>query len=137
MKEFVTKAVVNNLDKVMQFVSTELEAAGCLPKIQMQIELAIEEIFVNVANYAYYPETGSVTVCMDLQPDGSAVSITFIDQGVPYNPLAKKDPNVSVPTEQRQIGGLGIFLVKKVMDDVQYEYTNGSNVFTIMKRLLP
>ena len=135
MKELDIEALVDNLDAVLAFVDEQLEETDCPPKIQMQIDLAVEEIFVNIANYAYQPETGPATVRVEVTPDGSAVSITFIDHGVPYDPLAKADPDVTLPTEQREIGGLGIFLAKKTMDDIRYEYINGSNILTMQKNL--
>ncbi|HAM68839.1 MAG TPA: ATP-binding protein [Ruminococcus sp.] len=135
MKELDITAVLENLDTVLQFVDTHLEQAECSPKIQMQIDLAVEEIFVNIANYAYHPETGPATVRVEVRPDGSAVTITFIDQGVPFDPLAKADPDVTLPSEQRKVGGLGVFLVKQNMDDIQYEYLNGSNILTLKKEL--
>lgn len=135
MKELDIEALVDNLDTVIAFIDEELEAAECPPKIQMQIDLAVEEIFVNIANYAYDPETGPATVRAEVHPDRSAVSITFIDRGVPYDPLAKADPDLSKSAEEREVGGLGIFLVKKTMDDIRYEYVNGSNILTIVKGL--
>lgn len=135
MKELDIEALVENLDEVLQFVDTQLENAECSPKVQMQIDLAVEEIFVNVANYAYDPEVGPVTVRVEVLPDASAVSITFIDHGVPYDPLAKADPDVSKAADERQVGGLGIFLVKKNMDDISYKYVNGSNILMIKKNL--
>lgn len=135
MKELEIAAITDNLDEVLAFVDGQLEAADCSVKIQMQIDLAVEEIFVNIASYAYQPETGPATVRVEVKPDGSAVIITFIDHGVPYDPLAKEDPDVTLSTEDRAIGGLGIFLVKKNMDDIRYEYKNGSNILTIVKGL--
>ena len=135
MKELDIEALVDNLDKVMEFVDAELEDANCPMKIQMQIDLAVEEIFVNIANYAYDPETGPATVRVEVDPDGSAVRITFIDHGVPYDPLAKSDSDITQAADERQIGGLGIFLVKKTMDDIRYEYVNGSNILTLKKNL--
>ena len=135
MKELDITAVLENLDTVLQFVDTHLEQADCSPKIQMQIDLAVEEIFVNIANYAYHPETGPATVRVEVRPDGSAVTITFIDHGVPFDPLAMEDPDVTLPSEQRKVGGLGVFLVKQNMDDIQYEYLNGSNILTLKKEL--
>lgn len=135
MKELDIEALVDNLDKVMEFVDAELEDANCPMKIQMQIDLAVEEIFVNIANYAYDPETGPATVRVEVDPDGSAVRITFIDHGVPYDPLSKSDPDITQAADERQIGGLGIFLVKKTMDDIRYEYVNGSNILTLKKNL--
>lgn len=135
MKELDIEALVDNLDKVLQFVDAELEDTDCSPKIQMQIDLAVEEIFVNIAHYAYNPETGPATVRVEVRPDGSAVTITFIDHGIPYDPLAKEDPDITVQAESRQIGGLGIFLVKQTMDDIRYEYKNGRNILTVEKNL--
>ena len=102
-------------------------------KAQMQIELAVEEIFVNIAKYAYSPEVGRAKVRVELEQDPLKVIITFIDQGMPYDPLAKEDPDVTLSAEQRDIGGLGIFLTKQTMDDVEYEYKEGQNILTIKK----
>ena len=135
MKELFIEATTENLSDVLGFVDEQLEAAECPMKVQMQIDLAVEEIFVNIANYAYDPETGPATVRVDVAPDGSTVTITFVDNGVPYDPLAKADPDITLSADERQIGGLGIFLVKKNMDDVKYEYVNGSNILTLKKGL--
>lgn len=135
MNELDIEARSENLDAVLQFIDEQLAGTNCSAKNRMQIDLAAEEIFVNIANYAYNPETGPATVRVEVKPDGSAVSITFIDRGVPYDPLAKADPDVTLSAEQRAIGGLGIFLVKKSMDDIRYEYVNGSNILTIEKGL--
>lgn len=133
MKELDIVAKTENLDAVTDFVNEQLEAAGCPMKILMQIDLAVEEIFVNIANYAYSPEEGPATVRVQTDNEKSTVDITFIDHGVPYDPLAKQDPDVTLSAEQRAIGGLGIFMVKKSMDDVTYEYRDGHNILTIKK----
>ena len=99
----------------------------------MQVEIAVEEIFVNVAHYAYAPNTGSVTVGVKISDDPRFATITFKDGGKPYNPLAKPDPDVTLPADEREIGGLGIFMTKKVMDELSYEYTDGKNVLTLKK----
>ena len=135
VKELDIAAVKDNLDAVLQFVEEQLEDTGCSPKTQMQIELAVEELFINIASYAYYPETGKATIHVEIPPEQQQISITFIDHGIPYNPLAKADPDVTLPFAQRKIGGLGIFLVKKNMDDMRYEYVHGSNVLTIIKKI--
>ena len=135
MKELEIEAVLDRLDDVIGFVDTELEAADCCAKKQMQIDLAVEEIFVNIVHYAYSPGTGPATIRFAVSPDGSAVSITFIDNGIPYNPLQKEDPDLTLSTEERAVGGLGIFLVKKNTDDLFYEYVNGQNVLTLTKKL--
>ena len=131
--ELTVEAKDENLEQVLAFVDGQLEALECSPKTQMQIDVAVEEIFVNVAHYAYAPEVGSVTVQVETAPETKRVTITFIDRGVPYDPLAKPDPDVTLSAEDRQIGGLGIFMVKKSMDDMKYEYRDGQNVLTIEK----
>lgn len=136
MKELIIDALTDNLPQVLRFVDEQLEAANCPMKIQMQIDIAVEEIFVNIAHYAYDPEVGTATVRVALTPDPLSVDITFIDDGVPYDPLAKADPDVTLSAEERQIGGLGIFLVKKSMDDVKYEYIDGHNILTLKKGLV-
>ena len=135
MKELELAATTENLNAVLAFVDEELEAVGCSMRSQMQIDIAVEEIFVNIARYAYNPEVGKATIRVEVQPEPLAVSLTFLDQGVPYDPLAKADPDVSLSAEERQIGGLGIFMVKKTMDDVQYRYENGKNILTLKKTL--
>lgn len=133
--ELIIEANVDKLDEVLEFVDSFLEEQDCMPKIQMQIEVAVEEIFVNIAHYAYNPEIGMATVRVVVLEDPLAIEITFLDNGVPYNPLAKPDPDLTLAADERQIGGLGIYMVKKSMDDVRYEYNAGKNVFTIMKKL--
>ncbi len=104
-------------------------------KIQMQIDVAVEEIFVNIANYAYGTGEGPATVRINVDNQNKIVDITFIDNGVPYDPLAKEDPDITLSAQERQIGGLGIFMVKKSMDDVTYEYRDGHNILTLKKGL--
>ncbi len=135
MKELTIDAKVENIDVVTEFVNAELEALDCPVKAQMQIDVAIDELFGNISNYAYNPEVGPATVRVEVTEDPLAVVITFIDGGVPYNPLSKADPNVNLSAEEREIGGLGIFLVKKTMDDIAYEYKDGKNILKIKKRI--
>ena len=135
MKELTIEADVNNLDDVLAFVDEQLEAHGCTHKVQMQLDVAVEELFVNIAHYAYNPDTGNATVKVEFQEDPIAVIITFTDKGVPYDPLAKPDPDVTLSAEERQIGGLGIYLVKKSMNAVNYEYRDGKNILSITKNL--
>lgn len=135
MKELNIEAKVENLDEVLEFVDAELEARDCSPKIQMQLDVAVEELFVNIAHYAYKPETGIATVRVEIIEEPLSIVITFIDSGKPYDPLAREDPDVTLSAEERQIGGLGIYLVKKTMDDVIYKYEDGKNILTIKKTL--
>ena len=133
MKELTIEAKVANLQQVLDFVDENLKSMRCPMKILIQIDVAVEEIFVNVASYAYAPNTGSVTVQMELQEHPRTVVITVIDSGIPYNPLAKEDPDVTLSAEERAIGGLGIYMVKKSMDKMEYEYTDQKNVLKMYK----
>ncbi|MBQ7245401.1 MAG: anti-sigma factor antagonist [Firmicutes bacterium] len=133
--ELDIEATDDNLQTVMDFIDQKLEALDCPPKIVMEIDLAVEEIFVNIAHYAYAPEIGKAKVRVEVEENPLTVMITFIDQGMPYDPLARQDPDLTLPAEERDIGGLGIFLTKQMMDDVSYEYKDGSNVLKLKKSL--
>ena len=133
-EELILPAVVENLEEVQAFVAERI-GADCPFKIRMQIDLAVEEIFVNIASYAYAPGEGEARVRVRVSDAPSAVTITFRDRGVPYDPLARDDPDVSTLASDRQIGGLGVFLTKQIMDEVRYEYTDGQNVLTMKKNL--
>ena len=135
MKEITLDATLDNLDEVLAFVDGCLEEAECPMKAQMQIDVAVEEIFVNIASYAYEPQTGSATVRLEIEQDPKSVVITFLDRGVPYNPAAKEDPDISLPAEERKIGGLGIYMVKKSMDKMLYERRGEHNILTIIKHI--
>ncbi len=133
--ELELEARAENLPEVQSFVEKRLEDAGCPMKAQMQIGVAVEEVFVNIASYAYAPEIGNATVRVEVSDDPVTVTITFVDHGVPYDPLKKEDPDVTRPADEREIGGLGIFMTKKLMDDVIYEYRDGHNILTLKKKL--
>ena len=135
MKELTIAATVENIEAVTNFVNEQLEALDCPMKAQMQIDIAIDELFGNIAHYAYNPEIGKATVRVEVIEDPLAVVITFIDNGVPYDPLAKADPDTTLSAEEREIGGLGIYMVKKSMDDITYEYKDGQNILTIKKKI--
>ena len=135
MKELTVAATVENIEAVTNFVNEQLEALDCPMKAQMQIDIAIDELFGNIAHYAYNPEIGKATVRVEVIEDPLAVTITFIDNGVPYDPLAKADPDTTLSAEEREIGGLGIYMVKKSMDDITYEYKDGQNILTIKKKI--
>ena len=133
MKELKIEARTENLPDVLGFVDALLEERECKMKPQMQIDVAVEEIFVNIAHYAYTEGVGEARIQVDFEGDPLSVVITFIDSGTPYDPLAKEDPDVNKPAAEREIGGLGIFLTKKNMDEVAYEYSGGKNIFTMRK----
>ena len=133
--EIELEAVTDNLPQVLSFLEEHLEEAGCPPKAQMQLSVAAEEIFVNIAHYAYAPERGTAVVRVEVAEEPLAVTLTFIDHGTPYDPLAKADPDVTLPAEAREIGGLGIYMTKKLMDDAAYEYRDGKNILKLKKNL--
>lgn len=136
MKEITVPALLEKLDDVIAFVDSQLEEHDCPMKVQMQVDIAVEELFVNIAHYAYNPEIGEATVRLGVGGDPLQVTIQFLDGGKPYNPLAKEDPDVSLSAEERNVGGLGIFMVKKSMDDISYAYEAGKNILTIKKNLI-
>ncbi len=135
MKELRIEAAIDRLDEVLAFVDTELELMDCPMKIQMQIDVAVEEIYVNIASYAYMPGRGDAIIRLDTDPQRRRVAVTFIDSGIPYDPLAREDPDVTLSAEERGIGGLGIYMVKKSMDDMSYRYENGHNILRIEKQI--
>ena len=135
MKKITTEASIENVNIVTEFVDEHLESMDCPMKAMMQINIAIDELFSNIAFYAYKPDKGPVTVSVEVAENPEAVIITFIDQGIPYDPLATKDPDTSLSADERNIGGLGIFLVKKSMDDITYEYKDGQNILKIKKNM--
>lgn len=135
MDKLTVEAKTENLEEVLGFVDRHLEEKECSPKVNVQIDVAVEELFVNIAHYAYSPGTGSATIGVEMFEDPAAIAITFTDQGKPFDPLAKEDPDITLSAEERQIGGLGIYMVKKSMDDVTYEYRDGQNILRIKKNL--
>jgi sigma-B regulation protein RsbU (phosphoserine phosphatase) len=130
-KKLIVSAVVESLDEVLAFLTERLEAIACPAQAMNQILIAAEEIFVNIAHYAY-PNSGSAEVCFTA--NDNEVIIAFSDNGKPFNPLEILDPDIKKSPEEREAGGLGIFLVKKLMSSVAYEYTNERNVLTITKK---
>ena len=133
LNELTLEATIENLAQVMAFLEQHLEEAGCPLRTQMQITVAAEEIYVNIASYDYAPGTGEATVRLEITDDPASVIITFIDSGVQFDTLKKADPDITLSAEERGIGGLGIYMTKKSMDEVRYEYTDGKNILTLMK----
>ena len=135
MLELTVEAKIENIPKVTEFVDKILEEYDCPIKEQTQIDVALDEVLSNVANYAYEKKDGSVSINVDVSDDPRQVTITFTDDGMPYDPLKKEDPDITLGADERPIGGLGIFIVKKTMDDVIYEYKDGQNVLQIKKNI--
>ena len=133
-KELTLEAKIDNNERFTDFVNTELEAMDCPMKAQMQIDTAIDEVLANVAAYAYGDGTGPVSLRIGQEDEPRAVTIRFTDSGIPFNPLEKEVPDsISLSADDRPIGGLGIYLVRKLMDDVAYEYKDGKNVLMLKK----
>ena len=135
MKELTILAAIENIPEVTAFVDAELEEAGCPMKVQFQIDVAVEEIFINIAMYAYAPGTGSATVRIKVDRNEKVAEITFIDSGVAFNPLLQKEPDTTLPAAQRAVGGLGIFMVKKSMDEMHYAREGEQNILRIRKSI--
>ena len=135
MRKLTLDAKLNKLDEVLTFVDSTLEEMRCPTREQMQLDVAVEELFVNIASYAYAPGAGRATIIIETETDPPAIEITFIDSGVPYNPLLKPDPDVTLSAAERKIGGLGIYMVKKSMDSMVYKYLKGCNILKIKKKL--
>ncbi|MGM9579998.1 MAG: ATP-binding protein [Anaerovibrio sp.] len=133
MKEITLEATVENIGVATDFVEEFLDEIACPLKAKMQLNIAIDELFGNIAHYAYQGGEGKATVQVEVLENPRAVCITFIDSGVPYNPLEKADPDITLSAEDRSIGGLGIFMVKKNTDDMQYSYCEGRNRLKIIK----
>jgi anti-sigma regulatory factor (Ser/Thr protein kinase) len=135
VNRITVKATKENMTAVMAFLDEELEKADCMIKAQTQVDVAVDEVYTNIASYAYPSVVGDATIEFEVDDATGIASITFRDQGIPYNPLEKEDPDINLPAEERPIGGLGIFLVRKLMDEVLYRYENGSNILTIRKKI--
>ena len=135
MKELTLPATVGSIARATAFVDEQLEALDCPMKAQMQIDVAIDELLGNIAHYAYAPGTGDATVRFDFDEAARVVSVTFLDSGVPFDPLSREDPDVHASAAERGIGGLGIYLAKKTMDRVDYRYADGKNILTIQKHI--
>ena len=133
MNQLKTEAKTENLELINDFLAENL--IGCPLKLLMQTQLAVEEIFVNIAHYAYKDKTGEVNVLCELDKEKNLFTIIFEDTGIPFDPLKREDPDVTATAEERNIGGLGIFLTKKLMDEVSYENKDGKNILTLMKKM--
>lgn len=135
MSEITLNATVENIELAMKFVNEELEKINCSEDNIAIIDIAVDEIFGNIAKYAYQSEEGVAIVRFESFNNEKTVKISFIDEGIRYNPLEKEDPDITLSLEEREIGGLGVFIVKKSMDDMIYEYIDNKNTLTIIKNL--
>lgn len=133
MRTLEIAAKRENLEKVISFINDLLKENGCSAKEQRKIEVTVEEIFVNIASYAYAPRTGNAVINAEVRGEPKTLTMIFEDGGARYDPVAKEDPDITLPISERKVGGLGIFLVKKNMDYVNYEYKDGKNILTLKK----
>jgi anti-sigma regulatory factor (Ser/Thr protein kinase) len=132
VKEIVVDSKFENVKTLTDFVESSLEPLNPSPKAIMQIGVAIDELFSNVVRYS---GSSNMKLILNVNEDVLTAKLTFIDEGVAYDPLKKTDPDVSLPAEDREIGGLGIFLVKKIMDGVEYKRDGQKNILTVVKKL--
>ena len=135
MNELKLDATVANIEEVTEWVNEQLNEAGCSVRARIQIDVAIDEIFSNIAKYAYPEGNGKASVKLEITENPLTAVITFTDSGLPFNPLKTKIPHIGRKAEEREIGGLGIFMVKKSMDDVSYERSGNFNILKITKKL--
>ena len=135
MKTLTVPAERDQLDVVQSFADEALDQVSCTLEIRLQLQIAVEELFVNIASYAYAPDRGEAVIGCRVEQEPPSITIQFRDWGKPFDPLAKKDADITLSAEERGIGGLGIYMVKNSMDDVRYQYENGQNVLTIHKNL--
>jgi len=133
--EITVSAQIDSIPVITEFAEGMLTEAGCDMKTITQINIAVDEIVSNIARYAYAPDVGDVTVEVDITKHPKAVSVTFTDSGKPYDPLKEEDPDITLCADERELGGLGIYVVKKSMDEMHYEYADGKNILTIVKKL--
>lgn len=134
MNEIIVPAKIEYLDRVMSFVKECLSGYD-IDHIEYALELGVEELFTNIVNYAYTEMTGEVVVRGEIELTPLLCRFSFIDRGIPFNPLEREMPDTGLPIEERPIGGLGIFLVRKLFDEIYYEYKDHCNVFTVVKKL--
>ena len=135
MQSITTEAKMENIERITVFMDREMEKINCPARQQIQIRIAIDEIVSNIVRYAYRQETGTVTVQFDYNESDRSILLTFSDKGFPFDPLQQAAPDITLPAEKRKIGGLGILLVRKTMDEVSYVRENGKNILRIKKKI--
>ena len=133
--EKTMQASLESIPEITGWVDQLLTKAGCTVKARRQIDVALDEILSNIARYAYPEKEGSMTVEIDMDEETGMLSLTFRDEGVPFDPLAKEEPDVTLGVRERAVGGLGIFLVKKMMDEVIYRREGKQNILRLYKKV--
>lgn len=132
-KKLIYEAILPNLQALTSEIISALERFDCSAKLLSKVNISVDEIFTNICSYAYPSGTGNVEISINVYEEPGRIVIQFSDEGIPYNPLEKSNPDVTLSADERPIGGLGIFLVKKMMDEIDYKYCEGKNVLTILK----
>ncbi len=135
MKTITLAAKIDSIAEATAFMDAELEMVDCPMKAQVQLDIVLDELFSNIARYAYKGGDGEASVSFGFDPETRTVSIVLKDRGIAYNPLEKEEPDVTLPLDKRPIGGLGIFLVKKNVDKMTYARRNGQNILTVLKKI--
>jgi anti-sigma regulatory factor (Ser/Thr protein kinase) len=135
VNELEIDATLENLKSVNEFIKKILNENKCSKRDEMSLKMAIEEIYINIVNYAYTPNIGKVKINSEVKNDKFSIVLNFIDEGKPFNPLEQDEPDFDLDVEGRDAGGFGIFIVKDKVDDISYEYKDGKNILTIKKNL--
>lgn len=133
IEQLTMEATIDNLPQAVGLVERMLEGINVPMKDSVMMAIVTEELFVNIANYAYKPHTGLVTITAETNTDPKQIRLILKDRGIPFNPLERPDPDVTLSAEDRKVGGLGIFFSKSKTDDMQYRYEDGQNILTITK----
>ena len=128
-------AVPENFAAVQDWIRDRLASVPCSMRTLLELDMIVEEVFINIANYAYGSQIGKAWVDLSMDDSNKCLTMTFRDKGIPYDPLKKETPDLTSPADKRAIGGLGIFLVHEYSDSLSYEYKNGENQLTIRKEL--
>lgn len=135
MNYLTVPARTEALEDVQAFLEEQLESWDCSPSLQMQLALVTEEIFVNIAHYAYPDGSGDAVIGVQVSGQPPVLTLRFADRGIPFDPLAQPEADITLSAQERPIGGLGIFLTRKIMDEAVYTYADGQNILTLRKKL--
>ncbi len=134
MAKTIVPARIENLENMIAFIRKGVESVGLTKKELNQVHLVCEETLLNIINYAYPDKTGDIEISYQIDTGSKEITLQFCDGGVPFNPLSVPEPDVDAPIEERDVGGLGIFLVRKIMQDVQYRRQDDKNILTLTKK---
>jgi len=134
-KSIELDATLENWKSVKNFLKEILVEKNCSRDDERTLQMAIEEIYCNIVNYAYAPHVGKVKIVGHFENDECVIILQFIDEGKPFNPLEKDEPDFTIAPEDREVGGFGIFIVREMVDNMSYEYKDRKNILTLKKNL--